>query len=425
MYRLTGMHPWKNVRVPSLGWYATTTFDKVGDTLWAKLDPDQRGLLKGLRCRWNVVWHNKQRNIPHELQVHLPGGGMSRCIFKAFEQGRESFQATDLDWAHFDEQFDQSILTETITRIGPDRSMDFAAAFTPLNPQPWLEHRTVVEQRPGDDVFYFPLDDNRISSGGFIPDELIDATIENWPPEARDTRRQGRWGTYQGAIFQTFSRDLHVVTEEKEQRIFLRDGRLPEPQVLGSIDWGGNNPFCFLWVARIPHMDNDFYVFDEYYWSFVERGPRRLEEHADEIKARTAKWGAALNRTWADHDPTDANEFANYGIPSFPSDKKDRRAGIETLQVLLAPRLHLRNEDFPQGRPRIHIAARCTNLLRELPAYRWKEGTERQDAPREPMKINDHSVDCVRYLVHSEASMDLAPSLAIDSGVEGMFSNRF
>jgi phage terminase large subunit-like protein len=405
MWWATGLHPFRDIPGPTEGWYATTTWDKVGDTLWSKL----KVLLRGIRHQ--VIWHNKQRDIPNTIIVPRGSAGDSKIILKAFEQGRESFQAAALDYAHFDEQFPQDVFVETVTRIGPGKAVNFAAAMTPIESQPWLEGRlTSSEPDANDDVFEFPLDDNRISQGGFIADELIDATIENWPPEVRDTRRFGKWGAFLGAIFQTYSRELHVVSEERERRLFfLGKDHLPYAwPAIGGIDWGGNNPFVFLWACRIPHLDNDYYVFDEYYWSFKERGPRLLADHAKEILARTEKWNAMLSHTWADHDPTDAREMAEHGVPSRPA-VKDVDAGIETIQSLLFPRRHLANGDWPNGRPRLHIAKRCKNLLRELPMYRWKEATDKQDAKREPVKKDDHSVDDLRYIVHSEKPYDPRP----------------
>ena len=150
-------------------------------------------------------------------------------------------------------------------------------------------------------------------------------------------------------------------------------------------------------------MDNDWYIFDEYYWPPRERGMRRLEQHADEIKKRTESHGVALDRVWADHDPTDANEFSGYGIISNPA-AKDVRGGIEQVQTLLNPRMPLANVDFPHGRPRLHISERCENLLRELPTYRWNKSSrpEDKDPKDEPVKVNDHAVDACRYLIFSE-----------------------
>lgn len=398
-----GCHPWRQYETPNEGFYATTTWEKVGDTLYAKL----KHLLVGVNHE--VVWHNKQREIPEMIFVQPINKSArkfwSKITMKAYEQGREIFQAVALRYIHNDEQFPQDIWIEENSRIGGDYPLDIACAFTPIDPQPWLEEQ-LINPPASWDVFEFPLDDNRISRGGFIPDDLIDAMIELWPPEVRATRRNGKWGSFLGSVYQTFDRKTHVVSEEQEQALFFRDGKLPSgSEIIGSIDWGGSNPFVFLWVAKIPHLDNDFYVYDEYFWNPHLRGARRLEEHANEIKARNLKWGMEPIRNWADHDPTDVLEFFHLGIASQPAEK-DKRPGIEAMRAVLNPRQNLSDLNWPAGRPRLHFAKRCENAIREHAGYRYKPGTDRQDAPDEPMKINDHTADALRYLIFGEKAYE-------------------
>ena len=413
LWAATGSHPWRHYETPNQGVYATTTWDKVGDTLWA---PKLEKLLLGIRHE--TVWHNKQRNIPEMVFVQ-PKGILARkfwsqITFKAYEQGRESFQAVALRYVHNDEQFPQDIWIEQNSRIGSEYRLDLASAFTPIEPQPWLEQALTTSIPAGWEVFELPLDDNRVSRGGFIADEQIDAMIEQWPPEVRDTRRNGKWGSFLGSIFQSFSLSTHVVSEERERELFFKGERVnPNCRVVGGIDWGGNNPFVFLWATRIPHLDDDWYIFDCYYWNAAARGIRRLEQHAAEIKERTARWGTTLERVWADHDPTDANEMAYMGVPSMPADKSDGsvKAGIELMWALLHPREKLSNAYWPEGRPRLHIAARCVDLIREMPLYKWDKNKER------PLKQEDHGIDALRMILFSEAPLQTMP-MVVDLGAE-------
>ena len=128
-----------------------------------------------------------------------------------------------------------------------------------------------------------------------------------------------------------------------------------------------------------------------------------MKEHADAILDRTRNtWGRELFRVWADHDPTDANEFAGYGIFSMPADKKLIRPTIECVQGLLNPRKHLANERWPGGRPRLHISARCVNLLREIPMYHYPDATKNLNAKENPVDKDNHAVSALRYLVYSD-----------------------
>lgn len=409
LWTATGMHPFQPDIGPAYGWYCTTTWDEVGKTLYRE---KLKQLLVGIDH--SIVWYNKSREIPYEIVIPRRGyDEPSRIAFKAYEQGRRIFQAASLNFANFDEQFPQDVFVETLTRIGPGKRLRFAAAMTPIEPQPWLEEKlnSGGELPKGYEVFEFPLDDNRVSAGGFIDDDLVDATIAEWPPEVRDTRRKGKWGSYLGSIFQTFDRTVHVVDEAKERAAFFQTAKKPGTlpynwRAILSVDWGGANPFVVLFGCRVPHLDDDWYIFDELYWDFSTRGQRRLDEFAEDVKKKIKSWDVMLAHGWADHDPTNALMFQKYGVPTRPA-VKDVTAGIETVQAKLNPRLHLVEPNlWPKGRPGVHIAKRCSNLLRELPSYKWQKGTDIRDPRPEPMKVNDHAVDACRYLLHSESPYD-------------------
>lgn len=421
----TGLHPFRLDCKPCTIWYATTTLDKVSDVCWNKLDPLKNGLLLGLdvlKYRFDVVWRSKQLNIPGILRIFWPKrAGISEIHFKAYEQGRESFQGAEVDLVAFDEQYPRDIFEEATSRIGPGKACKFADAFTPLIPDQWLEDRTRWQIPATDEVFHFPLDDQRTDYGGFIEPLLIQQTIDNWPEEVRETRRFGRWGAYTGAIFQSFEKSIHVVSETKEREVFWGNRESGQSRTVpgndirpvGVIDWGGSNPFYFLWAARIPHLDNDWFIFDELFWDYRIRGMCRLESLANEIKARThQRWQTHMFRYWADHDPTNVNEFRHYGISTMPARKvgsieEISRAGIELMQTHLMPRKYLLSTDFPKGRPTLHIAERCKELIREIPLYRWTESTGDKNAKNVPVKKDDHAVDSVRYLLNGERPQNI------------------
>lgn len=395
MWYATGLHPFRRIMVPNETWYCGLTWEKVGDTLWPKI----HAMLDGMKYR--VTWHNKALDRPASVYVRVPGGE-SVITFKAFEQGREIFQSVDKRLVANDEQFSQEIFTEQISRIGGRYPLDFVAALTPINPQPWLEERMMLNRPDNWDVFNFPLGDNRVSRGGFIDDGEIDALLDEWPEEIRPTRERGEWAALIGAIFQTFRRDVHVLDLAQEKELLRYTGDVPfiVPQIrsLGSIDWGGANPFVYLWATQIPWADGLWYVFDEYYWDPKRQGQRRLDEHAAEIKRRTEQWRTVVDRTWADHDPTDALMMAHYGVPNMPAQKDNNSvsAGVDVVRTLFKVRKDT-------GRPRLLFAKRCKMLAREIAGYRYKEPTELQD-PKDGaiVKKDDHAVDALRYLLRSE-----------------------
>jgi phage terminase large subunit-like protein len=398
-WRLTNTHPNPRVSKQPKGinaWYATKSYELVGMTFW----PAMKILLQG--WAYNVDWIKREADQPRAVRIKIGDNAYSKISFKAYEQGRETFQAAGLDLVALDEQPPQDIWIEILTRIGAGRRLSIIAGFTPIIPQPWMEE-IVTNPRPGTEVFNYPLDDNRISRGGFLDDAEVDGMIAEWPDEVVETRRNGKWGSFVGTIFQSFSRDTHVVKETDEGKYLFHNGRShtclpPTWCATGAIDWGGSHPMVFLWGVRLPHMDDAWYIFDEYFHAPLKQGQRLLEEHADEIKRRTEeRWQTSLVRVWADHDSTNANEFSNYGIPSTPADKGPNSvlASIEYIQTLLKVRKDT-------GKPRLFIAERCKNLIEGIRNYRWQPGTDKKDAKEAPVKLNDDCVDALRYLCHSE-----------------------
>ena len=119
------------------------------------------------------------------------------------------------------------------------------------------------------------------------------------------------------------------------------------------------------------------------------RARETLAYHAERIKQISGR--EKYRVTWADHDAQERHEFEKLGIPTMPA-KKDVHLGIEAVQAALKVQ--------GDGKPRLFIFKNCVNTIREIAGYKWAEGTETKDAKDEPLKVNDHTCDCVRYGIY-------------------------
>ena len=313
--------------------------------------------------------------------------------------------------------------------------------MTPIDPQPWLEERLTVDRPEEWGIFELPIDENRISQGGVIPDHRIDEAILNWPEEMRNTRRLGKWSSFLGAVFKHFSRDIHVIQEPAEKAMlrWAKSGKIHGSIIsTGGVDFGGNNPFCYLLILQLP--GDQWYVLDEYYWEYRIKGNRLLRDHAEAIKAMNRKWGLNPPNIWADHDKQDRMELEAGGVMTLPADKGARvstlaetgvraashkRQLIETVQTLLTvvPRT---------GKPRWMVAARCKVLIKQMIGHRWAEGTDTRDPADLPVKIDDHAIDAMEYGIHSQRGsfgrrasdgvvLVAAPEIQISDGTIDLF----
>lgn len=360
-----GLHPHRRTPKNATIWAAANTWDLVGKLLWM----EKIQAYMPMSQITSIVWHNKGADIPKELRLR----NGNRIEFKAYEQGRKVFEGRAIDAFYGDEQCKsdaEGVWQEIQARL-LDKGGFSAQSMTPILYQPWLEDR--IKDLPDTDaVFYADLNDNRRSRGGYVADAEIEAMIAEWPEEVQETRIKGHFAAFLGAVYKLFNRDTHVV------RPFEIPADWPRWR---SIDWGFNNPFCCLWLAQDP--DRRWYVYHEHY-----QARETLAYHAERIKQISGR--ERYRATWADHDAQDRYEFENLGIKTTPA-RKDVHLGIEAVQTTLKVQ--------GDGRPRLFIFETCKHTIQETTGYRWAEGTETRDAKDEPLKVNDHACDALRYAI--------------------------
>lgn len=182
---------------------------------------------------------------------------------------------------------------------------------------------------------------------------------------------EGEFVSFEGLVYDEFSRAEHV----KE---------LPGPwaQVIAGIDEGYTNPAVILVIG----LDGDgrAHLITEYY--------QRRVLQADVVgAAQELMRERKIEQFYA--DPSAAGlmaEMMNVGLPVQPA-VNDVMPGIQTVKSYLAK--------AGDGRPRLTVAPGCVNTLAEFESYQWKQG--RQGMKDEPEKVSDHSMDGLRYALHT------------------------
>lgn len=338
-----GINPCLKRNIVGDHWAGIETWDMVRDVLWEQY---LQKFIPGHHIK-HIRWG--QNKTPHKL--FLDTG--HTIEFKAFNQGRATFQGRAIQSAHYDEQClhdFQGIFQETQARLMTKQGY-LSWSMTPIVPQVLLEER--IEDLPAtDEIFYFNLNDNRISQGGYIEDQRIDDMIAEWPEEVQATRIEGKFASFYGSIYRTFSRSVHVIKPFK----------IPADWTLyRGIDFGYTNPFVCLWIAR-DHDDN-WYVYREYYKSKVLDN-----EHIANVRARSGH--EVYENTYGDpEDPKAMQLFRNSGVKmSLP--RKDVWLGIEVVQTKLKVK--------PNGKPSLYILNTCPNTCREMAIY---QHNEKKDTP--------------------------------------------
>jgi len=229
---------------------------------------------------------------------------------------------------------------------------------------------------------------------------FYDHKANDWTNEGREYRArlqsmtglryqrlyEGKWVGAEGQVFDEFDPQTHII-----EPFDIPDGW----RRFRSIDFGFTNPFACLWLA----MDHDdrMFVYRQWYMS-----QWIVEDHADKI--RTLSGDERIGLTVADHDAEDRATLRRHGIDTVPADK-DVSTGIQAVQSRLRvqgdgkPRLFIFRDSLVEPDPKLQTARKSTCLEHEIPAYVWQQARDGHPEKEEPVKVNDHGCDALRYAV--------------------------
>ncbi|MFD7262106.1 PBSX family phage terminase large subunit [Streptomyces sp. NPDC059874] len=244
----------------------------------------------------------------------------------------------------------------------------------PDSPRHWL--RTDYLDRAGDlDLaeFHFRLADNPSLSEAYVA-----ALAAEFTGLWRRRMILGEWVVAEGAIYDAYDEALHVVDELPPMRRHW----------LG-VDYGTANPFAALLLGLGD--DDRLYVVSE--WRHDSRAVHRQMTDAQYSRA-VRDWLGELDVVpeWTFIDPSAASYSTQLwadGHPGVTRAVNDVIDGIRSVSNAL-----------DAGLLRIHRS--CEGLLGELPTYVWSEEAAARGEDK-PVKKDDHSVDALRYVIHSTA----------------------
>lgn len=189
----------------------------------------------------------------------------------------------------------------------------------------------------------------------------------------------GEWGAFGGKRFPVWDPALHVVEP------------FPIPsdwEVVVGLDYGWANPTAAIYCAI--DFEGRWWVIGEHYES-----EKPVSWHAAKMKELETELNISPSSIWLDPSTwarrteyeSPAIEFSDYGIFAGRA-QNDRLGGWNRIDEMLT-------ETMADGYPRLRIFNTCTNLIKELPNLRIKEGTD------DIVKENDHAADAMRYAIMS------------------------
>ncbi len=288
------------------------------------------------------------------------------------------FQGKTMSLAYCDEMslYPESIIDMIDTRLSNPHSMGFAS-MNPAHPTHKLKN-WIDKAEEGDNNYYslhFTLEDNPYL------DEEYKSRIRNSLSGVFYKRNYlGLWCLAEGAIFDFFNKDVHVVE---------RPPRCAEYWICG-IDYGTVNNFACVLIGintgRTTQSGICRWVEKEYVWDSKKQGRQKTNgEYADDVAAFLEPYGPK----------------AVYVDPSAASFKLElRRRGITVVDA---------DNDVMNGitfmcaemqKGNLFVCKECVNLIKEIEGYVWdsKSCLKGED---KPLKVSDHGIDATRYACFS------------------------
>ncbi len=267
----------------------------------------------------------------------------------------------------------ESFWTQLLARLSTPGAR-LLATTNPDSPRHWLKtgyldraHELNLRH------WHFKLADNPSLTRQYVAD-LTAEYVGLWRRRMID----GAWVVAEGAVYDMWDEQQHVV-----------DTLPPMVRYWAAADYGTTNPFAALVLGL--GADDRLYVVSE--WRHDSKTAHRQMTDAQYSEAVRA-WLDRQNvePEWTFIDPSAASfqtQLWADGHPGVTRADNEVKPGIRSVSSALAAGL-------------LYVHESCTGLLDEIPGYSWDPAATAKGEDR-PIKTADHSVDALRYVLHSTA----------------------
>lgn len=286
----------------------------------------------------------------------------------------------DIAWMEEANAFTRADFDEVNGRLRGDVAgwTQLILSTNPDAPSHWI-YKDLI-QAGAASVYYSAARDNPRNTKAYFDrlDQMVGAL--------RDRLRDGKWVQAEGAIYDEWNPGVHMIDADQCQP-FLRRFRV--------VDFGYSNPFVCQWWGE--DSDGRLYRYRELYQT------RRLVEDVTPEILRLSK-GENIEFTVADHDAEDRATMTKHGISTIAA-VKDVSPGIQAVKARLKvqpdgkPRLYLVRGALVEIDPLLEADKKPTCTEDEIPGYAWKKYDDGKPNKEEPVKLNDHGCDDMRYIV--------------------------
>lgn len=325
------------------------------------------------RCRWTKFKGNEALVIKshgRDYVVIFAGGAKADSFKKIRGNSYGMWIATEINLHH------QNTIHEAFNRQLAAKVRKVLWDLNPESPASsiYTEYIDKFPEQYGSAYCYehFTIRDN-----ASVSPQRLQEIVAQYDPNSIWFRRdiEGQRCNAEGLVYDMFRRERHVVekTPETEGDYFV------------SSDYGIQNPNVFLLWRRVKGT-NHYICLRECYYSGREE--RRQKTDAELVEMMVKMLGG-IEPACVIIDPSAASMIAQLQRSGYPVMKADNsvKPGISNVASMLT-----------EGR--LLFAAECARTIEEFGLYSWDEKAA-QHGDDAPLKINDHSMDAVRYFVQS------------------------
>lgn len=400
-YWLTGRHPYRKVPKNARGWVLSVTHETQRDIIQPKLMKFLTGdLIAHKTYRMRDVWDQIIMKCalcgkaPAEKRSHRTDGNerwwCPRCNvqvgslgFKSYDQGREKYQGTDLDFIWEDEEPPKDIHDEALVRL-VDRGGSWWMTMTPVNGMGWTYDGIANSLQEGEiEVFGGSMYDNPA-----LPREEI-ARVEDRvknDPAMRDIRIYGRYAILSGLIFKDWDPAIHEVAE-LPSAFFDDEGQIRQDfDIYCGVDTGQFFGATYWLVDFFGNL-----------WGFAEHYAEKqsLRSNAMEMHRIHRKFGI-----WPTFILDITSQFeVDLAEVNIPCNKADVPVDVG-LEIMHG---YMTAHSEPGGHPRMYVVAPAmSRWLWERQRYQWdkpaKTGPSAGAPKTKPVKKDDHLIDSSRFV---------------------------
>lgn len=367
----TGRYPdwWTGRRWdrPIVAWVASETMEVSRDAaqriLLGRASERGTGAIPGDDIAMIAAYPNVKDAVTM-CRVRHVSGGLSTILFKSYDQGRSKFQGDTIDVMWFDEEPNEDIYSEGLTRTNATGGMALMT-FTPLLGMSRVVQRFVKETSPDRIVVRMGIKDAL-----HYTDEERARIIASYPEHERKARTEGLPMLGEGAVFP-------VARERVEYDTFPIPAHWAR---ICGIDFGWDHPTAAAWLAWDRDADV-IYVYDCY-----AQAKEVPVIHAASIKSRGEWIPVAWPHDGLQHDKGSgeqlAEQYRKQGLAMlseramFPDGTNGVEAGV--MDML---------ERMQTGR--LKIASHLSSLWDEFMTYHREKG--------KIVKEHDDILSAVRY----------------------------